>query len=531
MRHSKGYRRIAAGSTDRFQDVKTSNRKWLIGALAILLLIPIAAFVWLTVRFKPMLRERLVAAVREQYHRDVEFKDLSISVFPFSAVGEGFVLHQKDRPGLPPLATIKKLTVEAGLRDVLGEPLRIQRVRLDGLQLNIPPKRDSADKEHEPKRELPRFIIGEVIADGALLQVLPKKPGKEPLSFEISKLTLQSAGTLEPMKFRAQLKNAKPPGDIDSSGTFGPWQNDEPSLTPVAGDYTFRNANLSIFTGIAGTLASEGKYQGELGKIVVDGWTDTPDFTIKISGQPIHLKTQFHAIVDGTDGDTYLEPLKAQFGRSALVARGGVYGKPGVKGKTVSLDVTVSNSRIEDLLRLAAKGQPLMTGAVEFKTRFELPPGERDIAEKLNLNGGFEIASAHFTSFNVQGKVEELSQRARGQIGDQEGDTQVVSNMRGQFVMSNGKINFSSLGFIVPGATVDLTGRYTLGNGELDFAGTLRTDAKVSQMTTGIKSLLLKLADPFFRKDGAGAVIPIKVSGTRDEPKFGLDPGRVIFGK
>ena len=39
------------------------------------------------------------------------------------------------------------------------------------------------------------------------------------------------------------------------------------------------------------------------------------------------------------------------------------------------------------------------------------------------------------------------------------------------------------------------------------------------------KSLLLKPVDPFFRKDGAGAEIPVKVSGTRSAPKFGLDLG------
>ena len=37
------------------------------------------------------------------------------------------------------------------------------------------------------------------------------------------------------------------------------------------------------------------------------------------------------------------------------------------------------------------------------------------------------------------------------------------------------------------------------------------------------KSLLLKPVDPFFKKDGAGAVIPVQVSGTRSAPKFGLD--------
>jgi hypothetical protein len=50
----------------------------------------------------------------------------------------------------------------------------------------------------------------------------------------------------------------------------------------------------------------------------------------------------------------------------------------------------------------------------------------------------------------------------------------------------------------------------------------LRLQAKLSQATTGIKSFLLKPFDPFFRKNGV-TVLPIKVTGTRDQPAFGLD--------
>jgi hypothetical protein len=44
----------------------------------------------------------------------------------------------------------------------------------------------------------------------------------------------------------------------------------------------------------------------------------------------------------------------------------------------------------------------------------------------------------------------------------------------------------------------------------------------------GIKGFLLKAIDPIFRKKGAGALVPIKVRGTRDKPEFGLDVGRVF---
>jgi hypothetical protein len=505
-------------------------KKWIIGLSLVLLSMIAAAALWASFRFKPMLRERLITAIKEQYKRDVDIQELDISILSgFSATGKGFALHQKDRPGLPPLIQVKSLRVEGNLRAVLQDPIRVDRVILEGMQINIPPKQQDADKEDPPKREPPRFIIREVVADGTVLQILPKKEGREPLLFEISKLALHSAGTISPMKFEATLVNAKPPGDIYSTGEFGPWVIDDPGRTAVSGDYTFKNADLSDFKGISGTLSSEGKYKGQLDRIEVDGWTDTPNFSLNVSGQPVHLKTQFHAIVDGTDGDTYLEPVNAQFGRSSLVARGGVYGQPGVKGKTVSLDVVVRESRIEDMLRLAVKASsPLLTGAMALKAKMELPPGDKDVIEKLILKGNFELASAKFTSLNVQGKINELSQRARGQVGDRATDESVVSGLTGRFHMQNAGVSFSSLDFAVPGATVQLNGSYRLIGERLDFTGVLNTDAKVSQMTTGVKSFFLRLADPLFKKHGKGAVIPIKISGTRAEPSFGLDTGRVF---
>ena len=71
-----------------------------------------------------------------------------------------------------------------------------------------------------------------------------------------------------------------------------------------------------------------------------------------------------------------------------------------------------------------------------------------------------------------------------------------------------------------------MAGSYKLPDESLDFAGQLRMKAKLSQTVTGKKSFFLKLADPFFKKDGAGSVVPIEISGTRDDPKFAL----ALFG-
>jgi len=78
---------------------------------------------------------------------------------------------------------------------------------------------------------------------------------------------------------------------------------------------------LGTIKGIGGILSSTGEYDGTLDNIVVDGKTDTPDFRVATSGRMVPLHTEFHAIVDGTNGDTYLHPVKAQILTSWLVAK------------------------------------------------------------------------------------------------------------------------------------------------------------------------------------------------------------------
>jgi hypothetical protein len=42
-------------------------------------------------------------------------------------------------------------------------------------------------------------------------------------------------------------------------------------------------------------------------------------------------------------------------------------------------------------------------------------------------------------------------------------------------------------------------------------------------VATWWKSWLLKPVDPFFKKNGAGAQISVKITGTNGTPKFGFD--------
>ena len=506
------------------------------------------------------LRKLVVATLEDRLDSSVELKAFSVDFFPAVTVrGSGLTLRLRTvaDPGVPPLIQIDSFTVHCGIVDLLRRPRRFKHVTLDGLVVSIPPgglkkdgnpiadsRKDQApvDKPQDPasnerapgasgssRKDVSPIIVDTLVADGALLRIIPRREGKLPKEFAIQELTMRSLGIAEQMPFTATLTNPVPKGQIETSGTFGPWQKGSPGTTPLAGKYVFQNANLDTIKGIGGILHSTGAFEGELERIAVKGEAQVPDFHLDISRHPVALSTTFEAVVDGTDGDTYLNVVNAKFLQTALTAKGAVTGTKGVKGRTVKLTVHIEDGRIEDVLRLAMKGDtPVMAGRVGLQTDFELPPGEKNVVEKLLLAGKFDVGAAKFSDAGVQKKLSGMSHRARGRDPDEKAEN-VVSDLSGTFRLKDASLSFSDLSFGLPGATVRLHGSYGLRSELIQFDGTLRMDATISEAAGGgMKGFVLKIVDPIFRKKGAGAVVPIRVRGTRDKPEFGLDVGKVL---
>jgi hypothetical protein len=151
------------------------------------------------------------------------------------------------------------------------------------------------------------------------------------------------------------------------------------------------------------------------------------------------------------------------------------------------------------------------------------------VDERLKLKGNFTLDDAQFTSVKIQNDVDELSLRGQGRPKEaRHGEgADVRSAMQSDFTMADAVIALPNLVYTVPGAEIDLKGTYDVKDGLLDFTGTAKTQATVSQLVGGWKGELLKPADRFFKKDGAGTEVPIHVNGTREDPKFGVDLGRM----
>lgn len=489
------------------------------------------------------LRRRVTATLEDRLDAKVELAELTLRFYPsIHIVGTGLEIRHRGRTDVPPLIAVRQFTVHTDFMTLWRR--HVDRVQLDGLKINIPPggmNLDPPSLEGDPTKVqldppedadsytsyIRQVVLDHLDANDAELVILRGDPKKPTRTWYLHELHMQSLGMNTAMPFQTVLTNGIPPGDIVSQGSFGPWMREDPGRTPLGGDFTFEHANLDVFKGISGMLSAKGSYSGTLDRIAVDGQTDTPDFSIDVGGHPVPLKTTYHAVVDATNGNTTLDPVNATFLNTSLVARGGVYEVPNVKGRVIRLDIDLEKGQLEDLMRLAVNTpKPTMTGALRLKTAFELPPGKADVVEKLKLNGNFSIERGRFTNEDVQRKVNDLSKRASNKLSEPD-DIKVTSNFAGQFRLGDGKLALSEVTFDIPGALVRLDGEYALRQETLAFGGYLFMDAKVSQTVTGLRSLLLKMADPIFRKNGR-TVIPLRISGTRNDPQFGLDMRRVF---
>lgn len=536
---------------------------WTAGVLFALLLAITGTAIVLAHRIEPFLRARIIDGLSDHFHAHVELDSFHVSlgngfrgewgiwaqghglrIWPPAAV-EGVEVPEPPHPG-DPLFSLASFAFHAPLRYKPGVPITISEVRLQGLELHQPPRShflhleppsappNGPVKPHEPVLPI-QFQLGAVSCRGAHIILETSKPGKQPMEIFIEGFRVTHIQPNTAMNFEAQLMNPRPVGIIHTNGTFGPWQVWDPGMSPIVGVYNFDHANLGDFKGISGFLSSSGTYEGTLRNITVDGQTDTPDFSLTHFGSPMDLKTRFHAVVDGTNGDTWLDPVNATLGRTHILAKGQVVrvlapagdGSQHNIGHDIELRIETDHGRMEDFLHLARRdAEPLLTGDISLKSTLHIPPGPTTVHNRMALKGQFTLDQAHFSSPKVNDRIDELSLRGQGKTKEAKsggGDPDIEARMQSDFDMASGVITFPNLVFNVPGADIELKGTYTLDGGGLDFTGIAKMQATISKIVGGWKGFLLKPADRFFKKDGAGTEVGVHVDGTYKEPHFGVD--------
>lgn len=414
------------------------------------------------------------------------------------------------------LITINKLVVEGSYLGILTR--HVPRITAIGARVFIPPFGGHVQFHSQHSK----LVIDELVANGTGVEFTSADPGKGSLVFDVHEALLRAVRWGHPIRYRLKFHNPNPPGEIFAEGNFGAWADGHPQDTPMSGTYAFEHADLGVYGGIGGVLTSKGKFDGVFRHINVSGTTDTPDFVVTSGGRRHHLSTHFDAHVDATRGDTFLDRVEAHMGRTTLLARGSIAGTSETKGKNADLHFTTRHGRIEDILGLfVTSPRSPMSGDVSLVARAQIGLGKEPFLQKVRLQGRFGIDDGSFKP-KTQKDVNELSAGARGK--NKEDPETVLTDLNGAVDLSEGVGTFSNLDFGVPGANARLRGTYNILNHAINLHGDMRVDKKISQTSSGVKALLLRVMDPIFRKiKKKGEVVPVHILGTYEKPEFGLD--------
>lgn len=508
----------------------------------------------------PILRSRVIASLEERFRSPVELDTLNIAFDQGIQVsGGGLRVLNFDRKGpspppsadQQPMLSVESFDFHTTVRQLLEPVMRIDLVHVRGMTLNLPPKSQRgpllAPRKHRPGQA--GVVVDKILCSDMTLAIETDKPGKLPLVFVIHNLKLKDIGSGRPFVFDARLVNPRPVGEIRSTGQFGPWNSEQPRDSPIEGEYSFTNADLGPIKGIGGTLSSTGKYGGTLSEIGVTGTTDTPNFSLDVSNRPVPLTTEFDATVDGTTGDTRLNHVRATLLHTVMDVTGMVMqanDKLGrayaaklpnqplvaqeILGHYIDLTVVTRHARIEDILTLGVKASPpIMRGALALQAHLAIPPGNQSVSRKIRIQGHFGIRGATFSNPKWQETLNRMSARSQGhpkQVTAEDLE-RVESQMSGTFSLAHAAVKIPNLAYEIPGAKVNLAGTYGLDGRTVDFSGTVRTEATASQMLTGWKHWAVKPFDPLFKKDGAGLEVPVTITGTKSDIKFGVDKGKL----
>lgn len=267
---------------------------------------------------------------------------------------------------------------------------------------------------------------------------------------------------------------------------------------------------LQRIHSISGALTAGGRFHGTLAAIEADFTSRIPDFAV-VRGRPTPIEATAHGTINGLNANIVFHPIELRIGTTTVRAQGSIVGSP----KVTNLDIDVRNGRAQDLLRPFLHEEAPVNGAVWLRSHAYLAPVEqkRKFLERLRMDGNFDIPAERLTDKPTEQKLSAFSQRAQNAKTSSD-EENVLSSLRGRTEIRGGIVSTRNLTFQIPGASVDLTGTFNLRSGDVHMLGDLHMQSDISHITTGFKSMLLKPLIPFFRKDHAGTIIPIAITGS-----------------
>jgi hypothetical protein len=476
---------------------------------------------------QPLLQEVFASQVKIGHYHRIYFPNPGF-------MAANITLSRNSAPNLPPLGSARSLVVQGTWLDLILLRKRVRLVDITGLHIVIPPLGSPANHEDFPSGSSadfggPTALVDQLRIRESALDIMRADGSR--YSFPIRQLVIYNLQKGQALAYAVDMQNAKPTGHILSTGSFGPLDPKNLGAAPLSGDFTFSHVSLRDIGNISGTLSSTGHFNGTLVAFEADTVSETPDFAVG-NGKPTPFATSIQCAINGLNGNVILHGIDAKTGATTIHVQGGIVGSP----KVIDVNIVVVDGRVQDLLRPLIHDKVPIAGDVWLHSHAQLEPAKNGLKflQRLRVDGAFNAPAERLTDQATEKKLSAFSQRAQGgkpskldaglagndstgQASDASVD--VISSFNGQAKIRDGVLSTDRITLQMPGAGVDLSGSFNLRNSTVDLTGELRMQSDISHTTTGFKSALMKPLIPFFKKNKAGAVIPIAVTGSPGEYK------------
>jgi hypothetical protein len=446
--------------------------------------------------------------------------------FPYPGfVAEDITFYRHGDTHIPPLATVKRMTVAGQWGMLLFHPHLLYQIRLEGLHVQIPPPGTRArgmDFDNGVvDTSQSKMRIETIVADGTTLDFLRK--GDAPIRFEFPALQIHDLEAGRPMHFTTRVDMPGPQGRVTASGLMGPFRTSSYATTPMSGGYTLEDADLSRMRGLSGHAEGQGRFEGTFSRVTVTGAAAVPDFRAA-SAHTVRMDAEYRVTVDCANADVEIDNAAVKTGQSVITASGSVAGSP----RKVAVTIAAKDAEVGDLLKIVERDEPQVAGDVNFRAAVEFVAGPDRFLKRLQLQGGVDVEKMRFMKEGTQQTVDAFSARvrkdppedAKSDAGD---PPEVMLAARSETRFDRGMAYFQAIHATVPGVDAHLHGTFNLLDTRIHLTGTVALEKGISHAVTGWKSVLLKPLSPLFKKKDAGAVVPIAVTGTAKNPKVGSD--------
>jgi AsmA-like C-terminal region len=435
-------------------------------------------------------------------------------------VAENVTFYRHGDTHIPPLATMKRMTVEGNWLALIFHPHRLAVIRIDGLHVQIPPVGTQARgmdfDQGVISTSQSEMQIETISADHTNLDFL--RHDQPPLEFQFARLQIHNVQQNHPLTFSINVNIPEPHGTVTASGSLGPFRTASYGTTPLSGSYMLQQADLKGIDGLSGTARAQGSFRGNFSQVDTTGQLAIPNFRAG-DAHAVEMDAAYHVLVNGENGDVRMDSVQLQTANSRIDVQGTVEGSP----KQVSLAFSSKEGDLHQLLRVVEQGEPTVTGKVSFNATAQFGDGEGDFLKRLGLKGQVAVDHVQFVTGTRQ-TVDAFSARVSADPPGEKKDTApqtapvVFASASSHTEFRNGVAYLPDVSVSLPGAAGKLHGTFNLENTKIDLTGTGMLQRSLSHAATGFKAFLLKPISPFFHHHDAGAVVSVAVTGTCDHP-------------